>query len=81
MILDDCDAVGGAAHIIESELCNAEWALKVQMDALLAQFDAIEDGYLRERSTDVIQVVERVMKALSGQPGRASRRRRRRNAT
>jgi phosphotransferase system enzyme I (PtsI) len=39
------------------------------MDALLAQFDEIEDGYLRERKADVFQVVERVMKALSGQPG------------
>jgi phosphoenolpyruvate-protein phosphotransferase (PTS system enzyme I) len=55
--------------IIESEQCNAEWALKIQMDALLAQFDEIEDAYLRERRTDVIQVVERVMKALLGQPG------------
>jgi phosphoenolpyruvate-protein phosphotransferase (PTS system enzyme I) len=29
----------------------------------------IEDSYLRERRTDVIQVAQRVMKALSGQPG------------
>jgi phosphoenolpyruvate-protein phosphotransferase (PTS system enzyme I) len=56
-------------RIIETEQCNAEWALRVQMDALVAQFDEIEDGYLRERKSDVIQVVERVMKALSGQPG------------
>ena len=39
------------------------------MDALLAQFDEIDDAYLRERKADVIQVVERVMKALAGQPG------------
>ena len=39
------------------------------MDALLAQFDQIEDAYLRERKGDVIQVAERVMKALAGQPG------------
>jgi phosphotransferase system enzyme I (PtsI) len=56
-------------RIIETEGCNAEWALKVQTDALLAQFDEIEDDYLRERRADVIQVAERVMKALSGQPG------------
>ncbi|HEV7800683.1 MAG TPA: phosphoenolpyruvate--protein phosphotransferase, partial [Burkholderiales bacterium] len=55
--------------IIEDEQCNAEWALKIQMDALLAQFDKIEDTYLRERRTDVIQVVERVMKSLLGHPG------------
>ena len=69
MILDDATLSVEPRRIIESELCNAEWAIKVQTDALLAQFDAIEDSYLRERRHDVIQVVERVLKALSGQPG------------
>ncbi|HXF66984.1 MAG TPA: phosphoenolpyruvate--protein phosphotransferase [Burkholderiales bacterium] len=69
MILDDSTLSQAPRRIIESERCNAEWALKVQTDALLAQFDAIEDGYLRERKSDVIQVAERVMRALSGQPG------------
>jgi len=69
MILDDATLSAAPRAIIESEKCNAEWALKVQMDALLAQFDEIEDGYLRERKADVFQVVERVLKALSGQPG------------
>jgi len=69
MILNDSMLAVAPRRIIETEQCNAEWALKVQMDALLAQFDEIEDGYLRERKADVIQVVERVLKALSGQPG------------
>src|SRR5262249_23932154 len=34
-----------------------------------ARFDEVEDAYLRERKADVIQVVERVLKALAGQPG------------
>ena len=69
MILDDATLSVEPRRIIETEQCNAEWALKVQADALLAQFDAIEDSYLRERRSDVIQVVERVLKALSGKPG------------
>ncbi len=69
MILNDSTLSVAPRRIIETEHCNAEWALKVQTDALLAQFDEIEDGYLRERKADVIQVAERVMKALSGQPG------------
>jgi len=52
--------------IIRNELCNAEWALKQQMDDIVAQFDAIEDAYLRERKQDVVQVVERVIKVLLG---------------
>lgn len=69
MILDDSTLSEAPRRIIEAENCNAEWALKVQMDALLARFDEIEDGYLRERKADVLQVVERVMKVLSGHPG------------
>ena len=47
MILDDATLSEEPRRIIETEQCNAEWALKVQADALLAQFDAIEDTYLR----------------------------------
>ena len=69
MILNDATLSITPRKIIETENCNAEWALQVQTDELLQQFDAIEDTYLRERRTDVIQVAQRVMKALSGQPG------------
>ncbi|MDP2239694.1 MAG: phosphoenolpyruvate--protein phosphotransferase [Burkholderiales bacterium] len=69
MILNDSMLSVEPRTIIEKEQCNAEWALKVQMDALLAQFDTMENPYLRERRADVIQVVERVLKVLSGQPG------------
>lgn len=71
MILDDATLSVAPRTIIENERCNAEWALKMQVDELLQQFDAIEDSYLRERRTDVVQVAQRVMKALSGQPGYA----------
>jgi phosphoenolpyruvate-protein phosphotransferase (PTS system enzyme I) len=54
--------------IIRKEQCNAEWAIKQQMDDIVAQFDAIEDAYLRERQQDVVQVVERVIKVLLGHP-------------
>ena len=69
MILADATLSSTPREIIESEKCNAEWALKVQMDALLDQFDRIEDSYLQERKADVIQVVERLMKVLLGRPG------------
>ena len=69
MILNDAMLSEAPRRIIETESCNAEWALKVQTDALVAQFDAMEDEYLRERKSDVNHVAERVMKALSGQPG------------
>jgi len=69
MILSDSTLSVAPRRIIETENCNAEWALKLQTDAVLARFDEMEDEYLRERRVDVIQVAERVMKALSGNPG------------
>ncbi|MGH8671061.1 MAG: phosphoenolpyruvate--protein phosphotransferase [Burkholderiales bacterium] len=68
MILKDSSLSVVPKQIIESQRCNAEWALKQQMENLVAQFEKIEDSYLRERKTDVVQVVERVLKALLGHP-------------
>lgn len=69
MILDDPMLSEAASNCIAQTHCNAEWAVTQQMEALLAQFEEIDDAYLRERKTDVIQVVERVLKALLGHPG------------
>lgn len=52
--------------IILRESCNAEWALKLQVDELLIQFADVQDEYLNERKTDVRQVAERVIAQLSG---------------
>jgi phosphotransferase system enzyme I (PtsI) len=69
MLLNDHTISREPRDIIAEQHCNAEWALKLQQDRLLEQFDEIEEEYLRERRTDVIQVVERLFKALNGQNG------------
>jgi phosphotransferase system enzyme I (PtsI) len=69
MILADEHISAAAREMIAREQCNAEWALKTQMETLVSQFEAFEDAYLRERKTDVVQVVERVLQTMSGQPG------------
>jgi phosphotransferase system enzyme I (PtsI) len=69
MILDDPTLTEATRAIISQTQCNAEWALLQQKNALLEQFEAIDDAYLRERRTDVEQVVDRVLKALLGHPG------------
>jgi phosphotransferase system enzyme I (PtsI) len=68
MILGDSTLSEAPKDIIQSRRSNAEWALTQQAETLLSQFDRIEDEYLRERKADVVQVVERVLKALTGQP-------------
>ncbi|MDD5240778.1 MAG: phosphoenolpyruvate--protein phosphotransferase [Sulfuricella sp.] len=72
LILGDSMLSRDTANLIQSRRFNAEWALKQQMEALLTQFDQIEDDYLRERKADVVQVVERVLKTLLGHPGPVS---------
>ena len=69
MILDDPTFSEVPKEIIKREACNAEWALKLQLDELLAHFAEVKDEYLRERKTDVRQVAERVVAALTGQGG------------
>ena len=68
MILNDAMLSEVPKQLIRSQQCNAEWALTQQMEHLVAQFEEIEDAYLRERKTDVVQVVERVLKVLLGHP-------------
>jgi len=67
-ILSDKSFIAATRASIRQDQCNAEWAIKCQMDAIVQQFDAFTDIYLRERKHDVIQVVERVIKVLLGHP-------------
>ncbi|GHT83180.1 phosphoenolpyruvate-protein phosphotransferase [Betaproteobacteria bacterium] len=69
MMLVDPMLVPAARSHIEERRCNAEWALVQQMEEVVEQFRQIEDPYLRERQADVVQVVERLVKALLGHPG------------
>ncbi len=66
MILEDSSLSHAPRALIREQRCNAEWALVQQMEKLVAQFEEIEDPYLRERRLDIQQVVERVLKALMG---------------
>ncbi|WP_028453586.1 phosphoenolpyruvate--protein phosphotransferase [Chitinilyticum aquatile] len=66
MLLNDHTLSREPRQIIEVQRCNAEWALSQQLEILLAQFDEIEEEYLRERRSDVEQVAQRIFKTLAG---------------
>ena len=66
MILDDANLAVAPRELVRRHRYNAERALVQQMDELVAQFERMEDAYLRERKQDVVQVVERVLKAMQG---------------
>ena len=69
MILTDPTLSETPKKIILDQRCNAEWALTTQLQVLVDQFEQIEDPYLRERKSDIVQVGERVLKRLMGKPG------------
>jgi len=69
MILEDSSLSQEPRELIRERRTNAEWALVQQMETLVAQFEEMEDPYLRERRQDIEQVVERVLKALAGAQG------------
>ena len=66
MLLSDPLLADEALNLIREQHYNAEWALTAQGQTLEEQFSAMEDEYLRERGSDVRQVIERVLHVLAG---------------
>jgi phosphotransferase system enzyme I (PtsI) len=64
MILGDSLLCDAPRDLVRTKLINAEWALTTQLEEVCRQFESIEDEYFRERSQDVRQVVERVLRHL-----------------
>ncbi len=73
MFLNDPLLAEAPKELVRTRLCNVEWALVQQMQQLVAQFDEIDDSYLRERKHDIVQVVERVLRVLLGKSRRLTR--------
>jgi len=66
MLLSDKNISEEPIHNIKYEKCNAEWAIKIQLDLIIEKFNQIEDPYIKERKHDVVQVAERIIKVLLG---------------
>ncbi len=67
-MLRDSSIVQASARHIEEQLCNAEWALQLQLETLVAEFRTIDDDYIRGREDDVVQVIRMVQQSLSSGP-------------
>ena len=64
LMLDDASFNEEPARLIRQHLCNAEWAVKLQRDKLVAVFDEMDDAYLRTRRDDVDHVIDRIIRNL-----------------
>lgn len=69
LLLDDPMLMQQTCDLINEKFYNAEWALTTQGQVLAEQFSLMEDDYLRERGADIRQVIERVLRVLSGSVG------------
>jgi phosphotransferase system enzyme I (PtsI) len=67
LMLDDAALVHEPVRLIRELGCNAEWAFKLQRDALITVFDEMDDPYLRTRKDDVKYVVNRILRILLDQ--------------
>lgn len=66
LLLEDEKLLGDIVQYITVERVNAEWAIKVIGDRLTALYSEIKDDYLRERGSDIEDVMQRLLTALSG---------------
>jgi phosphotransferase system enzyme I (PtsI) len=64
LMLEDSALTKAPVKLIRERQCNAEWALKVQRDALVAVFEAMDDPYLSTRKDDIDHVVNRIQRIL-----------------
>lgn len=67
LMLEDRKLLEDIEGYIRTERANAEWAVKVAADRLLAIYSEIKDDYLRERGSDIEDVTQRILVALSGE--------------
>jgi phosphotransferase system enzyme I (PtsI) len=66
LMLDDPLLRERAVAVVRREAVNAEWALRSVSESLHALFREFSDAYLRERSTDLDDVIGRIQLNLRG---------------
>jgi phosphotransferase system enzyme I (PtsI) len=64
LMMEDSALTKAPVKYIQNKHCNAEWALKIQRDALVSVFEAMDDPYLRTRKDDIDHVVNRIQRIL-----------------
>jgi phosphotransferase system enzyme I (PtsI) len=69
LMLEDSALTKAPVDLVIRRRCNAEWALKLQRDALVSVFEEMDDLYLRTRKEDVEHVVTLLQRLLLQQDG------------
>ena len=67
LFLEDAKLTRDVEDFIVTEHSNAEWATKVVGDRLLSIYAQMNDEYLRERGSDIEDVIQRLLANLTGE--------------
>ena len=67
LFLEDAKLTRDVEDYIVRERSNAEWATKVVGDRLLSIYAQMNDEYLRERGSDIEDVIQRLLANLTGE--------------
>ena len=67
LFLEDAKLTRDVEDFIVRERSNAEWATKVVGDRLLSIYAQMNDEYLRERGSDIEDVIQRLLANLTGE--------------
>ena len=67
LMLEDPLLLDRTVAVIREEHVNAEWALRTVSEQLRSLFEEFTDAYLRERSTDLDDVLGRIQLNLAGE--------------
>ena len=66
MFVEDEDYVGAIMDTMESEHCNAEYAVMTAGAQFAEMFAAMDDAYMRARAADIKDVTQRLLNNLMG---------------
>jgi len=65
MLLLDPELASAVKESIRQQKINAEWALRKRLDTIEAEFDRVDDPYLRSKKMDIEQIGKRILRHLS----------------
>ncbi len=66
LFLEDKPLLTEIEKTIKEEKVNAEWAVKIVIDAYVAKYKLLTDKHLREKYIDLEDIAERLLTALGG---------------
>src|SRR5271157_542395 len=70
-VLEDPSFVGQVVETISTKLYNLETSIRIVLNDLVKRFNAAGTPYLKERSSDIVEVCEKLISYLYNDDGRA----------